>query len=125
MVALTIKIMFSHFMNFLLELENQLHERKGVDSKKSYSSQLYTQGLDAILLKLHEEVGEVMLASRDFEADSNRRPELIHEAADLMFHFLLLLSHQEINFEEVMDELRERQHRSGLEEKAARHNNTA
>lgn len=112
-------------MNFLLELETQLHDRKGIDPKKSYSSSLYTQGLNAILLKLNEEAGEVMLASRDFEADSNKRPELIHEAADLMFHFLLLLSHQEINLEEVMGELRERQHRSGLEEKSARQNNTA
>lgn len=103
-----------------MELETLLQERKGGDPKRSYVAGMHAKGLDVILRKLAEEATETLLASRDLAADLTAKPALVHEAADLLFHLLLLLAHQNVSLDEVLAELAARQNRSGLEEKAAR-----
>lgn len=107
-------------MGVLLELEKTLLARKQSDPDKSYVASMCSQGLDPILRKLGEEAVEVVLAGRDLALDRKAQPELVHEAADLLFHLLLLLAYQKVPFEDVLEELRCRQGRSGLAEKAAR-----
>lgn len=104
----------------LTELEALLCARKDADPKTSYAAQMHSLGLDSILRKLSEEVLETLFASRDLQADVSTRKQLVHEAADLLFHFVLLLAHLDVKLEEVLAELKLRRGRSGLAEKAAR-----
>ena len=104
----------------LLELEALLQARKDADPKQSYAALMHTKGVDAILKKLGEETFETVLASRNLHADSKTRPAFVHEVADMLFHLLLLLAHQDVKLEEIFSELKVRQGLSGLAEKAAR-----
>ncbi len=105
---------------FLFELEKVLLARRQADEKTSYVSRMYARGLDEILRKLSEETTETILASRDFQASDEAESHLVHEAADLLFHLLLLLTYQGVPLSQVLKELERRQGRSGLEEKASR-----
>ena len=101
--------------DLLTELSRVLEERKGQDPDVSYVASLYAKGADAILKKLGEETTEVVLAAK-----SGDRGALVHEMADLWFHSLVLLAHQNLTPDMVLDELKNRFGRSGLEEKAGR-----
>ena len=101
--------------DFLTELSRVLEQRKGQDPGASYVASLYAKGADAILKKLGEETTEVVLAAK-----SGDREALVHEMADLWFHSLVLLAHQDLHPNMVMDELKNRFGHSGLEEKAGR-----
>lgn len=106
-------------ISFLTELEELLNQRKSADPTQSYVAGMHSAGLDAMLLKLNEETGEMMLASRDFASGGEHRPQLLHEAADVLFHWLLALSHQNVQLQEVIATLKARQGQRGLVEKAA------
>lgn len=93
-----------------------LETRKTAAADASYVAGLYRQGLDAILKKVGEEATETILAAK-----SGQREQIIHETADLWFHTLVMLSHLNLKPAEVMAELDRRFGRSGLTEKAARH----
>ena len=88
--------------NFLWELEAFLKERKSKAPEGSYAAKLFAEGRDRILKKIAEEAGELIIAAK------NKRSEVIHEGADLMFHFLLLLAHEGIELNEVVAELEKR-----------------
>lgn len=90
-------------------------ERKSNPSDNSYTASLMQKGIDKILKKLGEEATEVVIAAK-----GGVREEIVYEVADLFFHTLVLLGHQEIPLEAVNDELRRRFGTSGLEEKASR-----
>lgn len=105
---------------FLGELEVLLKMRKSADPAQSYVASMHAAGLDAVLLKLNEEIGEMMLASRNFADHTEHRTQLLHEAADVLFHWLLALSHQDVQLHEVIATLKGREGRSGLAEKASR-----
>ena len=99
----------------LRELAATLEARKQADPDSSYVARLYAKGLDAILKKVGEEATETVLAAK------NGDPEpLVHEIADLWFHTLVLLAHQGLGPDAVLNELRRRFGVSGLTEKAAR-----
>ena len=89
-------------MDFLLELQELLESRKTDPSPDSYTSGLFSQGKDRILRKIGEEAGEVIIAAK------NKREELIPESADLLFHLLVLLVHEGISWEEIIEELKRR-----------------
>jgi phosphoribosyl-ATP pyrophosphohydrolase len=76
---------------------------------------LYHKGLDSILKKVGEEATETVIAAKGGDAD-----ELVYETADLWFHTLVLLVHQGVDPDRVLNELERRFGLSGLEEKAAR-----
>ena len=99
----------------LLALEKILEERKTSSEDKSYVSSLYQQGTNIILEKISEESDEVIQAVKE-----EGREEIIHEVADLWFHLLVLLRHENIKIEEVELELARRFGISGHQEKASR-----
>ena len=101
--------------NTLLALEKILEERKSSSEDKSYVASLYNQGTHKILEKISEESDEVIKA-----ATEEGREEVIHEVADLLFHLLVLLRHENIKIDEVELELARRFGISGHEEKASR-----
>ena len=96
--------------DFLLELEKLLHSRKQLTTNQSYVANLYKKAPDAILKKIGEEATEVVMAAKDYEVNSNdgNQQNLVHESADLLFHLLVLLAHQNINLEAVIEELKKR-----------------
>lgn len=92
-----------------------LETRKGADPDSSYVAKLHHKGQDAILKKIGEEACELVMASKDQDAQ-----KVVAEAADLWFHSLVLLSHHGLSAADVLAELDRRMGLSGLAEKAAR-----
>jgi phosphoribosyl-ATP pyrophosphohydrolase/phosphoribosyl-AMP cyclohydrolase len=93
-----------------------IEDRRKRPSKTSYVSRLFAGGEDRVLKKVGEEAGEFLLASKG----RGKRSEVVHEAADLLFHLLIALSRQRIPPREVFGELSRRFGTSGLEEKRRR-----
>lgn len=102
----------SDVLNRLAEL---LEQRKSADPTTSYVAKLYTKGLDSILKKVGEEAAETIIAAKDGQRDA-----IVYETADLWFHTLVMLAHQGIQPQEILDELARREGLSGIEEKNAR-----
>lgn len=103
-------------MNDVLNrLSELLAQRKSADPNSSYVAKLYAKGIDSILKKVGEEATETILAAKGGSAD-----ELIYETADLWFHTLVMLSHQGLTAQDVLDELARREGLSGIDEKASR-----
>src|SRR2546427_2129965 len=90
-------------------------KRKRLPSSDSYVASLFKAGQDTILEKVTEEAGEMILASK-----GRKREEIIHEAADLLFHLLVALGYHEIPPAEIYQELARRFGKGGLEEKQSR-----
>jgi len=90
-------------------------DRKANPTDSSYTASLMRGGIDKILKKIGEEATEVVIAAKGGVHD-----EIVYESADLVFHLLVLLGHQNIPPEAVYDELRRRFGISGIAEKAAR-----
>lgn len=101
--------------DILQQLAVVLEQRKGADPDSSYVAGLYDKGLDAILKKVGEEATETVMAAKD-----GNREQIVYETADLWFHTLVMLAHQGLGPEQVLDELARRFGLSGLEEKANR-----
>ena len=72
-------------------------------SDNSYVSNLFEKGIDKIAQKLGEEATEVIIASKN-----ENKKEVIHESADLLFHFLILLQKKNLRFKDVVNELEQR-----------------
>lgn len=102
-------------MDTLARLEATIAQRLGASPDTSYVAQLHARGLPVITKKLGEEAVETVIA-----ALSGSRPELVCEAADLIFHLLVLLGEKGVPLAEVLAELDRRDGVSGLDEKAAR-----
>ena len=102
-------------MNILDDLTEVLAERKNQHAGESYVASLHQAGLNKILEKIGEEATEVILAAKDENSS-----EVVKELADLWFHSMVLLSHQEIELNDLIAELESRLGRSGIEEKASR-----
>ena len=90
-------------------------ERKANPTDSSYTAALMRGGIDKILKKIGEEATEVVIAAKGGNHD-----EIVYETADLIFHLLVMLGHQDIPPSKVYDELRRRFGTSGLTEKASR-----
>lgn len=96
-------------------LERTIAERRGASPDESYVASLSARGLPVIARKLGEESVEALIA-----ALSGSREELVGEAADLVFHLLVLLAEKGIPLADVLAELDRREGISGHAEKAAR-----
>ena len=101
--------------DILQRLTETLEARKQAAPESSYVAKLFSKGDDAILKKIIEEAGEVLLAAKD--GDSRH---LVYEVADLWFHSLVLMAHKDVPLSELTAELARRRGRSGLEEKSSR-----
>ena len=95
------------------ELVKIIRERKNSTPDKSYTSSLLSGGLSNCIDKLEEEFKELK------EALSKKNNE-VHEAADLLYHLLVVLEVADVKFEDVLNELEKRKSQSGLEEKKNR-----
>lgn len=102
-------------METLTRLEATIAERRKADPKSSYVAQLSHRGTPVMARKLGEEAVEACVA-----ALSGSREELVGEAADVVFHLMVLLADKGVSLEEVMAELDHREGVSGLDEKASR-----
>ena len=89
--------------NFLNTLEKIIVDRIKNPSNNSYVSNLFEKGIDKIAQKLGEEATEVIIASKN-----ENKKEVIHESADLLFHFLILLQKKNLRFKDVVNELEQR-----------------
>ena len=101
--------------DILYTLEATIRARKGADPASSYVAKLFGKGRAKIAQKVGEEATEVVIA-----AVSETPEALTGEAADLLFHLLVLLADAELSLEDVRAELRRREGLSGIDEKAAR-----
>ncbi|EJS96407.1 bifunctional phosphoribosyl-AMP cyclohydrolase/phosphoribosyl-ATP diphosphatase HisIE [Pectobacterium wasabiae] len=88
---------------FLYQLEQLLAERKHADPDSSYTARLYASGTKRIAQKVGEEGLEAALA-----ATVHDREELTNEAADLMYHLLVLLQDQDLDLATIINRLKER-----------------
>lgn len=102
-------------LDILARLEQVIAERKSASPDSSYVASLYAKGIEKIAQKLGEEATETVIA-----ALSGGREEVVGEAADLIFHLLVLLQARRVSLDEVMAELDRREGTSGIEEKASR-----
>ncbi len=98
-------------------LESRLPARGG-DPGGSYVAKLYQRGPDAFLKKIGEEATELVMASKDQDAE-----RIVAETADLWFHSMVALAYYGIRPEQILNELERREGVSGLAEKAARAEN--
>lgn len=96
-------------------LYDVIRQRKAALSPDSYVASLFAKGSDKIRAKVAEEATELIEASQQGE-----RGHIIHEAADLWFHVLVLLGQWDIAPGEIYDELARRWGVSGIVEKAGR-----
>jgi phosphoribosyl-ATP pyrophosphohydrolase len=103
----------------LKQLAEVLEQRKQSPADDSYVASLHQKGLNKILEKVGEESVETILAARDSEQTGDNS-KVVYETADLWFHCLVMLSHLDIEVDEVLQELERRFGLSGLEEKANR-----
>jgi phosphoribosyl-ATP pyrophosphohydrolase len=99
----------------LHDLEKRVQERAKASAEVSYTRKLIDRGVSHCAKKLGEEAVEAALA-----AVGEDRDHMIAEAADVLYHLLVLLHARGISLAEVEAELDRRTRRSGLDEKAAR-----
>ncbi|PIE13014.1 MAG: phosphoribosyl-ATP diphosphatase [Rhodobacterales bacterium] len=99
----------------LEELEQIIAERAGADVSDSWTAKLLAKGPEKVAEKFGEEAIEAVI-----EAVKGDQKGLTSEAADVIFHLLVMLRAQNVSVADVMTELARRQGQSGLAEKAAR-----
>lgn len=88
---------------FLGLLESIIDDRFTNRSEASYTSRLFDKGVNKIAQKVGEEATELVIEAKDDNDDL-----FIGEAADLLFHYLVLLRHKDIGLTSVIDELKKR-----------------
>lgn len=89
--------------DFLFELEQVIADRKNNRSEKSYTSSLFDKGINKIAQKVGEEAVELVIESKDDDKDL-----FLGEAADLLFHYLILLQAKGYSLSDVIGVLRGR-----------------
>ena len=99
----------------LEDLVKTINSRADADPSESWTAKLLAQGPEKCAEKFGEEAVEVIIEA--VKGDNNA---LISEAADVIFHYLVMLKSREINFDDVMKELKSRTNKSGLREKEDR-----
>ncbi|GAB7086230.1 bifunctional phosphoribosyl-AMP cyclohydrolase/phosphoribosyl-ATP diphosphatase HisIE [Marinifilum fragile] len=84
-------------IDFLLQLQQVITERKKNLSEKSYTASLFEKGINKIAQKVGEEAVELVIEAKDDNEDL-----FMGEAADLMFHYLVLLTAKGYSLEQVV-----------------------
>ncbi len=99
----------------LNDLAEIIASRKGADPDSSWTAKLLSQGPEKCAEKFGEEAVEAII-----EAVKGDRDRLTNEAADVIYHLLVMLAAREVPLQDVLDTLATRQSTSGIAEKAAR-----
>lgn len=89
--------------DLLQELEKVINARKDKPRKSSGTSKLFAKGVNQIAKKFGEEAVELVIEAKDPDDGLFKA-----EAADVLYHFMVLLADREIRFDEVLEELRKR-----------------
>ena len=107
--------MTDHQLDVLAALEDEITSRISASPDTSYTAKLLSQGVEKCAKKFGEEAVELALAAvlRD-------KAHITAEAADVLYHLLVLITASDVSLSHVMAELARRQGVSGLAEKAAR-----
>ena len=100
--------MFKHLKQLIKTIKNQ----KNKNSKISYTASLFNKGKNFCIKKFMEEARELATSSKY----SNKK-NIVHEASDLLYHFLVLLEFKKISITSIMKELKRRQRISGIQKK--------
>ena len=102
-------------MNVLDTLFQTIESRRGADPDSSWTAKLFAKGPEKCAEKFGEEAVEAII-----EAVKGDREKLTSEAADVLYHLLVMLAARDVALQDVLDELARRQGLSGIEEKARR-----
>lgn len=89
---------------FIYELEQAIHDRIDADLQESYTNQLFKKGINKVAQKVGEEVVELVIEAKD-----NNDDLFLNEAADLMYHFLILLKAKGFQINDVENILKSRE----------------
>lgn len=99
----------------LEDLASLIASRKQADPNSSWTAKLLSQGPEKCAEKFGEEAVEAII-----EAVKGDKARLTSEAADVLYHLLVMLSSRDVKLDDVLAELAKRQGTSGIAEKAAR-----
>ncbi len=102
-------------MNTLERLAATIEARRGADPETSWTARLLAQGPEKASEKFGEEAVEAII-----EAVRGDRERLTAEAADVLYHLLVMLTARGVTLADVLAELERREGMSGIEEKASR-----
>lgn len=102
-------------MDILKTLEATIDARKSADPDSSWTAKLLSKGPEKCAEKFGEEAIEAIIA-----AAKNDRENLTYEAADVLYHMLVMLAARDVSLDDVLNELARRQGLSGIDEKASR-----
>jgi phosphoribosyl-ATP pyrophosphohydrolase/phosphoribosyl-AMP cyclohydrolase len=92
-----------HSDNYLFALETIIKNRRDNPSENSYTAKLFAKGINKIAQKVGEEAVELVIEAKDDDEDLFK-----NEAADLLYHFLVLLAAKNIELNDVLKTLKER-----------------
>lgn len=93
----------NHKDDFLYYLEDIIRLRRNSSDESSYVRKLFGKGINKIAQKVGEEAVEVVIESKDVNRDL-----FLGEAADLLFHYLILLQAKDCSLDDVVNVLRQR-----------------
>jgi len=93
----------AHPLQLLTELESTIQQRKENPTQDSYTSKLFAKGINKIAQKVGEEAVELVIEAKD-----NKEELFLNEAADLLFHYLILLQAKGKTLNDVMQTLEQR-----------------
>ncbi|WP_377190041.1 phosphoribosyl-ATP diphosphatase [Ruegeria meonggei] len=102
-------------MSILRDLATTIESRKGTDPESSWTAKLLAKGPEKCAEKFGEEAVEAII-----EAVKGDQDKLTAEAADVLYHLLVMLAARDVALDDVLAELARRQGLSGIAEKAAR-----
>ncbi len=97
------------------DLEAIIAARKSADPESSWTAKLLSKGVDKCAEKFGEESIEAII-----EAVKGDKAGLASEAADVLYHLMVMLAAADVPLSDVMDVLEKRQAQSGIAEKASR-----
>lgn len=93
----------NHSADFLLYLEDIIRLRRNSDDENSYVKKLFNKGINKIAQKVGEEAVEIVIEAKDVN-----QALFLGEAADLLFHYLVLLQAKNCSLQDVINVLQER-----------------
>lgn len=91
---------------FVYNLQATIHQRIDTNDENSYTNTLYQKGINKVAQKVGEEAIELIIEAKD-----NNDELFKNEAADFLYHYLILLKAKKITFEEIEDVLKKRGNR--------------
>ncbi len=89
--------------NFLFELEKTIRDRRANPSDASYTTKLFRKGINKIAQKVGEEAVELVIEAKDDNDELFK-----NEAADLLYHLLVLFAEKEVELKDVLETLKKR-----------------